>query len=258
MKILFMGPNPTDPKRNGGESHSQQLVRSYAAPGTEIDFASPDDYVGAHVLVKIAGESALPGLHHVISTTNFIRKVAWAEANGYDAATMPNPFDPGVEAARLAVKIPVIGVQRVALHTATVLAGRIALTVPFQSHVYETWKIVRSYGMENFVKDIRPIGMYPGNMGTSDNLKNATIQVMKDQIAACSPEYIVPLGGALIPYVVDPKELEAAVGVPVLNTKVAAIKFAEMCVNFGMSQSNVAYPRVGSITPEDFNMPAFS
>ncbi len=188
----------------------------------------------------------------------YIRKVAWAEANGYDAVIISNTFDPVVEAARLAVKIPVIGVQRVALHTATVLAGRIAITVPFQSHVYETWKTVRSYGMEHFVKDIRPIGMYPGNMGTSDNHKNATVQVMKDHVAACSPEYSVPLGGALIPYVVDPRDLEKEVGVPVLNTKVAATKFAEMCVQFGMSQSYVAYPRVSSITPEDFNMMAYS
>ena len=254
MRIYFMNPNPS---RGGRTDNAHQLIRSYASPGTEIDFGAPDDYTGAHVLVKIQGEGALPGLHHVISTTAFIRKVAWAEANGYDAVIMSNTFDPGVEAARLAVHIPVIGVCRVALHTATVLAGRIAIAVPFQTHVAETWKLVRSYGMEGFVKDIQPIGMYPGNMGTSDRLKDAAVNVMREMVDKVDPEYIIPLGGALIPYVVDPVDLEKEVGVPVLNTKIAAIRFAEMCVQAKMSQSYIAYPRVQSITPEDFEMEAY-
>lgn len=259
MRIFFMNPNPRDPSaRENGANRSQEINRSFGSPGTEIDFGQPEDYTGAHVLVKIAGENALPGLHHVISTTSFIRKVVWAQEQGYDAVIQSNTFDPGVEAARLAVRIPVIGVMRVALHTATVLAGRIAITVPFQSHVAETWRIIRNYGMEHFIVDIRPIGLYPGNMGTAQRLEDKCIEVMRDMAVATSAEYIVPLGGALIPYVVDPKVLEEAVGVPVLNTKIAAIRFAEMCVNAGMSQSYIAYPRVESVAYEDFNLPAYS
>jgi len=259
MRIFFMNPNPRDPSAaSDGAGRSQEINRSYASPGTEIDFGQPEDYVGAKVLVKIAGENALPGLHHVISTTNFIRKVVWAQEQGYDAVVQSNTFDPGVEAARLAVRIPVIGVMRVALHTASVLAHRIAVTVPFQSHVHETWRIIRSYGLENFIVDIRPIGLYPGNMGTAKNLENKCVEVMREMAQASSAEYIVPLGGALIPYVVAPKVLEEAVGVPVLNTKIAAIRFAEMCVNAGMSQSYIAYPRVESVGYEDFNRAAYS
>jgi len=257
VRIFFITPNPENPARSHEPNRSHELVRSYASPGTQIDFGAPDDYAGAHVLVKIAGENALPGLHHVISTTAFIRKVAWAEQQGYDAVIQSNTFDPGVEAARLAVGIPVIGVCRTALHTATVLAGRIAIAVPFQSHVAETWKLVRSYGMESFVKDIRPIGLYPGNMRSPQHLQDGIVKVMKEMAAAVSPEYIIPLGGALVPYVVDPKDLEREVGVPVLNTKIAAIRFAELCVYAKMSQSPIAYPRVGSITYEDFNLPAY-
>ena len=40
----------------------------------------------------------------------------------------------------------------------------------------------------------------------------------------------MPLGGAIIPYVVDPKDLATAVGVQVLNTKAIGIRFAETCV----------------------------
>ena len=53
----------------------------------------------------------------------------------------------------------------------------------------------------------------------------------------------MPLGGAIIPYVVDPKDLAAAVGVQVLNTKAIGIRFAETCVALKMTQSAVTYPR---------------
>ncbi len=257
MRIFFMSPNPEDPSHAQLTSPSKELNRSYASPGTQIDYGTPDDYVGAGVLNKIRDQNALPGLHHVISTTAFIRKVVWAQEQGYDAVIQSNTFDPGVEAARLAVSIPVIGVQRVALHTAAVLAGRIGLTVPFQSHVAETWKIVRSYGMEHFITDIRPIGLYPGNMESPQQLEDAIVEVMQKIVEDTHPEYLVPLGGALVPYVVDPKNLEKAVGVPVLNTKIAAIRFAEMCVYAGMSHSPIAYPKV-ALSYEDFQRTMYS
>ena len=53
----------------------------------------------------------------------------------------------------------------------------------------------------------------------------------------------MPLGGALIPYVVDPAALQEGAGVPVLNTKSVSIRFAEMCVALGMSHSPLTYPR---------------
>jgi hypothetical protein len=57
-----------------------------------------------------------------------------------------------------------------------------------------------------------------------------------------------PLGGAIIPYVVDPKDLAAASRVQVLNTKAIGIRFAEMCVTFGMTQSKLSYRARSSVT----------
>jgi DNA-binding transcriptional ArsR family regulator len=66
---------------------------------------------------------------------------------------------------------------------------------------------------------------------------------MRGLVAETRAEIIIPLGGAIIPYVVDPKDLAAAVGVQVLNTKAIGIRFAEMCVALKMTQSALTYPR---------------
>jgi len=257
VRIFWTSPNPEDPKRSSQPTHVQEMLRGYASPGTEIDFGAPDDYPGARVIIKIRDQGALPGLHHVISTTSFIRKIVWAQEQGYDAVIQSNTFDPGVEAARLAVSIPVIGVMRTALHHATILANRIALAVPFQTHVAETSRIVRSYGMEHFIQAIRPVGLYPGNMRDEQQLEDKLVEVMQGMVRDVSPEMIIPLGGALVPYVVDPKVLEERVGVPVMNTKIVAIRFAETCFRAGLTQSPIAYPKV-NLTYEDFQLPAYS
>ncbi len=62
-------------------------------------------------------------------------------------------------------------------------------------------------------------------------------------ISETRAEIIVPLGGALIPYVDSPDDLAKATGAQVLNTKAIGIRFAETCVAFGMTQSGITYPR---------------
>jgi DNA-binding transcriptional ArsR family regulator len=74
---------------------------------------------------------------------------------------------------------------------------------------------------------------------------------MQGLVEQTRAEIIMPLGGAIIPYVVDPKDLAAATGVQVLNTKAIGIRFAEMCVALKMTQSALTYPRA-KLSYKDF------
>src|SRR5207237_8399266 len=80
-----------------------------------------------------------------------------------------NTFDPGVDGGRLAVGIPVIGLLRTSMHAALTLADRVGITVPLAGHVPYTWRILRSYGLDPFVSDIRPIGVYGKDIAERKN-----------------------------------------------------------------------------------------
>ena len=82
-------------------------------------------------------------------------------------------------------------------------------------------------------------------------------EVMGALVRETKAECIIPLGGAIIPYIVSPTDLEREVGVPVLNTKAIGIRFAEMCVQFGMSHSARTYPRA-KLQDADFSTPAYA
>jgi Asp/Glu/hydantoin racemase len=256
MRILFLNQAPKTPKNKAKPHYEsgaiEDQLNTYASPGTKIELGFPDDYEGSKVAEEIGNASALNGLHHMMETPAIVRKIVWAAQNGYDAVIQSNTFDPGVDGGRLAVDIPVIGLCRTALHAAATLADRIGITVPLAPHVPYTWRIVRTYGMERFVTGILPIGIYGMDIPQRKaEIFDITVGLIRKLVDETGAEIILPLGGALIPYVVDPMDLQKATGVQVLNTKAIGIRFAEMCVSFGMTQSAITYPRA-KLRYEDF------
>src|SRR5438270_4194552 len=159
MRILFLNQAPQRSAHYDPRQIEAQL-NSYASPGTKIEIGFPDDYEGSQVFEAIGSQSALNGLHHMMETPAIVRKIFWAAQNGYDAVISSNTFEPGVDGGRLAVDIPVIGLMRTAMHAATTLADRVGITVPLPPHVPYTWRLLRTHGLDRFVSDIRPIGIY--------------------------------------------------------------------------------------------------
>src|SRR3954452_1390268 len=111
---------------------------------------------------------------------------------------------------------------------------------------------MRTLGLDRFISDIRPIGIYGADIALRrQEIFDKTAAIMRALVKETRAEIIMPLGGAIIPYVVEPKDLAEAAGVQVLNTKAIGIRFAEMCVRFGMTQSELTYPRA-KLSYEDF------
>jgi Asp/Glu/hydantoin racemase len=251
MRILFLNQAPKRSSHYDVAKIEAQL-NSYASPGTKVEIGFPDDYEGSQVFETIGSQSALNGLHHMMETPAIVRKIFWAAQNGYDAVIQSNTFDPGVDGGRLAVEIPVIGLLRTSMHAALTLADRVGVTVPLGPHVPYTWRIMRTLGLERFVTDIRPIGVYGADIDKrKSEIFDITQKLIRGLIDETRAEIILPLGGALIPYVVNPDDLAKATGIQVLNTKAIGIRFAEMCVALKMTQSALTYPRA-KLAYEDF------
>ena len=255
-RILFLdkGPLRQSKDRLYDPTKIEKELNSYCgSPATRIEVGFPDNYDGSQVGLAIGDQNKLNGLDHMMALPALIRKMVWAEHNGYAAIISSNTFDPGVEGGRLAVKIPVIGLFRTAMHTALTLCDRIAITVPVESHIPYAWRLLRAYGLEQFVGDVRTIDIYGKDVAAhKKEIFDATAALIKKISHDTGAQIVVPLGGALIPYVVDPDDLAAATNVPVLNTKAIAVRFAESCVGLRMAQSPICYPHA-DLTEADFS-----
>ncbi len=252
MRIMFLSHLPENPKAKERYAKIQAQLDGYASAGTQVELCFPDDYPGARLSSNLGARNEVPGIYHVLQTPAIIRKIVWAENNCYDAVVQSNTFDPGVEAARQAVRIPVIGVFRATLHAATILSNSIAIIAPLEEHISYAGQIVHAYGMQGFVKSITAIGLYDENAEKRiDEIFARTVEIMRATVKRSGAGCIIPLGGAVVPTLVSPKDLEREVGVPVLNTKAIGIRFAETCVQLGMTQSALSYP-LAQLRYEDF------
>jgi Asp/Glu/hydantoin racemase len=244
MRIMFLNQAPRDPNQSDAELEAvQQLLASYASPGTEIEVDFPEDYPGA-LVHKIQGRAQRTnGLHHAMEAPGLVRKAVWAAENGFDAVIQSNTFDPGVEASRLAVRIPVIGLLRTALHVGANLADRIVVITPLESDIPSCRRTIEAYRMDHMVAAMTSLEIYSDDLAARraeifDRACELIEGLKRDHGAQC----VLPLGGKLIPYVVDPDALAARTEVPVLNTKAIGVRFAEICVGLGLSHAEAAYP----------------
>ncbi|MGE5219993.1 MAG: aspartate/glutamate racemase family protein [Chloroflexota bacterium] len=233
------------------ETHILKLLKSYASPETTFELAYPEDLGGGKVLSLLEERKALSGLHHILETPALVKKAVEAEQQGFDAVIQSNTFDPGVEASRLAVRIPVIGLLRASLHFTASLCDRFGLIVPLETHMPHTMRMVQTYGMADFVCGIRTVGLYDtGDLsGYHDIVIERTLAVGKELVQQ-GAQAIIPLGGKIYPYVVTPEELEPRLGVPVINTKAVGVSYAELMARNGISHSIKAYPCPTGLNPE--------
>jgi allantoin racemase len=237
----------------------QALLQSYASPGTEIDLCYPDDHPGERVAEVMAAQNARSELHYLVSTTALVRKAVWAQEAGYNAVVQTTAFDPGVEASRLAVRIPVIGLCRTSMLIAAGLGERIGITVPYDGYALHVRRLLRSYRMEQHVVAVRSLALKGAGrtsevVGARGDLLAQAKGLMKALIDETGADCIVPLGAAVIPYVVSPSDLQQQLGVPVLNPTQLGIRFAELCVQLGLTHSAGAY-QSAQFAATDFDLP---
>jgi allantoin racemase len=254
MKILVLGAGRNlthgdTPRRAYVEARDQPELtegtspyQKYASPGTQVDNGNPEDYYGA-AEVGVGGSDRY--LRWWMPVPGIVRKTVWAEQNGYDAVIQSNNFEHGVEAARLAVQIPVLGLCRTTMHVATNLADRVGVTVPLDGYTVLARRLLEGYGLQGFVSSVKSLGF--DNVPSPeeiDTLRPAmferAVEVMRELVKE-GAECIVPLGGAVIPSILEPKDLEREVGAPVLNPRLIGVRTAEMYVNAGLSHSPITY-----------------
>lgn len=251
MRIMFLNHTFRRAGDREWEGRITALLNGYASPGTSVEMHYPEDLGGGEILSQLEKRKVLSGLHHMLETPALVKKIIEAEHSGFDAVVQSNTFDPGVEAGRLAVRIPVVGVLRSSCHFAACLCDRFALLVPLESHVPYVSRIVATYRMEPFLSGVKAINVYERDMSKQHGVILQRAIDLSRELVSGGAQAIIPLGGLLFPYEVSTEELESEIGVPVVNTKAVGIRFAELMVQAKITHSQRAYPWSSGLSPED-------
>ncbi|MHC1586860.1 MAG: aspartate/glutamate racemase family protein [Candidatus Hecatellaceae archaeon] len=163
-----------------------------------------------------------------------------AESQGFDAAIIDCMGDPGLEAAREIVKIPVVGPCQASMALASTIASRFSVVTILRNVVPLFHDLALKYGVRDKVASVRTIEVPVLDLEKRWNeVKRALEEQGRAAIEQDGAEAII-LGCTGIIGMAE--ELQKALGVPVVDPAPAALMVAEALVRLGLTQSRLKYP----------------
>jgi allantoin racemase len=217
----------------GGEERRRYL-QDTASPGVHIERLT--DY-----------EASVPRPDTIESLYDEARLAPWtvemcveAERRGYDAVVTGCAGDPGVEAAREQVRIPVIGPGEAAFHTAAMLGYAFAVLSPLESTVRPTWSLIRHAGLRERCVAVRSVDCSVRALRSGGTETFAKVLGVARRCLEQDGADTLVLACASMSHVFG-DALAAAVPAPVVNVLRASVRMAEMLVGSRLTHSKMAY-----------------
>ena len=222
MRILVVNPNSTA----GMTDAIARAATAVAAAGTEIE-AITSALAPASIEGYFDGAFAVPGL---------LAEIVAGERRGLDAAVIACFDDTGLDAARSAAAIPVVGLCEAALKMASSIATRIAIVTSLPRSIAPIEANVAHYGLAHRVR-VRASGIPVLDLEhpTPDVMARLAREI-EAAITQDRAEAIVLGCAGMAELAAD---LTARYGLPVIDGVAAAVKQAEALVGLGLRTSKI-------------------
>ena len=212
MRILLINPNATASMTAGIE----KAARAAALPTTEVLAVNPQ---GVPPAIEGYADEALcvpPTL-----------ALASAEADRWDALIIACHSDPGLEALRETLWNPVVGIGAASYLAACAAARCFSLITLYARGIPRKREQIRRLGLLDRLASIRALGVgVVESFEGRDRLRDRYLAEAEAAVRDDGAESVV-LGCAGMVGVAE--ELQARLGVPVVDPVAAAVKLAEAC-----------------------------
>jgi len=221
---------------NAGMSPSElkdreRMLKTVARADTEISV----DCIAA------GPESIESHYDEIMASRYILERVKAAEEAGFDAIVIYCTSDPAVDAAREIVNIPVVGPGEVAIHLASILGNRFSyLTVLEETIPKNEERIRKSKIDQSCLASVRSLGIPVSRL--RDNLEETKRAVIREGRKAVEEDgaQVVILGCMGLAGL--GKEVQAELGVPVVDPAFIAVNMAELLLCSNLTYSRLAYP----------------
>jgi allantoin racemase len=213
-----------------GFEERARLMQKWASPGVEVQ-AKP----------RHKGPSSIESLYDEYRITpEVFELVTHAEREGFDAVIASCFADPGVDAARELVSIPVIGQGESAMLVAASLGYGFSIVTSGHAIAGPMRHQARRVGVEGKLCSVRAIGVPVKEirLGKKETLQK--VVAISRQVLADDGADTIVLGCVSLSMLAE--RLQSELDVPVVNCLRASLKMAELLVGCGLCHSKRAYP----------------
>lgn len=223
MRLLLVNPNTTREITESIEAHAKR----YARPGTEIVAMNPEK-----------GPASIEGFFDDVIAAEATLDLLIRQKGKFDAYIIACGGDSGLFAAREIMEAPVLGIGEAAMLTACTLGYRFSVLDVLQRTWSQLEDLLQRYGLKDRCASIRTVEMTVLETETrSDEVRDRLIHESRKALEEDRAEVII-LGCAGMAGL--DKTMEEALGVPVLDGVVCAVKMAEGLIDYGVSTSKIS------------------
>jgi allantoin racemase len=231
------------PARGRLSPEREAAIRRTSLTGATVVIHVPD---GGPRSIASAYEDALAAPH-------VIRLARLAEAEGADAVVVNCTADTGIEAAREALAIPVVGVSEAAFHLAAQLCHRFSV-LTFAARIAPRFRAMAGrFGLADRLASVRsvelPLETLPDPDRLADDLASMAAQAIREDgaeaiILGCT-DFELAAGEA------GARLAAAGMEVPLLKPYDIGLHLAESLVSMRLTQSKRAFPTPRHLDPDD-------
>ncbi len=222
------------------------ITKEYEALGLEqyAPGARADTELSVALLDK--GPASIESRYdETVAVPGVVGRVIEAEKDGVEAVIIDCMADPGLEAAREMVSIPVIGPGETAMHVASMLAYRFSVITVLDSAAPMFELQAARIGVAERLASVRAVNIPVLELGDTERvvrtLTEQSVAAVKDDGA-----HLIVFGCTgmigLADVVKKGLEAQGIVDVPVIDPPMLAVKVAEAFADMGLRHSKRTYP----------------
>jgi allantoin racemase len=230
MRILFINPNTSE----SFTEKIREVASRYALPTTQVVAMNP-----------VSGPRSIESIFDELLSSAGTLELVLAQLENFDAFVIACYSDhPTVYALREITDKPVLGIAEASMYMACMLGYKFSVVTTNDEWGPLLWDAVKHYGLAERCASIQTTGMAVLALGSGEQDEHALIEVEARKAIQEAGAEVICLGCAGMTGL--DKRLEEALGVPVVDGVVAALKLLEGLVGYGLHTSKRrAYARPG-------------
>lgn len=222
MRILLINPNTSEEFTK----RVQDIAERYAFPGTTVVAMNPT-----------AGPRSIEGIYDELLSSPGTLELAITHLDDFDAFVIACYSDhPTIYALREITDKPVLGIAEASMYVACMLGYNFSVVTTNEEWEPLLWDAARHYGLADRCASVRSTRMpvLALEEASPEETTNLILKTAQQAIAEDDAE-VICLGCAGMAGI--DKELQEALGVPVLDGVVCALKLLEGLVGYGLTTS---------------------
>lgn len=234
MKVLYIVPGTLSKTSLGIEEleRRRNMLQSWALRDTEVHITD----------IEQGPPSIESAWEEYLSVPETVEKAVQAEKVGYDGVILGCFGDPGLDALREMVTIPVVGPGEASMHVASMLANRFSVVTVMDSVVPSLEKLARISGMDRKLASVRSVNIPV--LELRDEAARTAARIIEEGQRAMTEDRAgaVILGCMSMAFMGISDKVQEALGIPVVNPAWVSLKILEGLVSCRLSHSKKAYP----------------